>query len=59
MGVTFKTETISGVDVSTGGEHDRPTWRVFQDGDHVILTLTPTADELPDAWPRRLIDANK
>lgn len=57
MGVTFKTEKISGVDVSTGTSAAANV-AVFPDGDHVILALTPTADELP-AVAKAIIDANK
>jgi hypothetical protein len=57
MGVTFKTQTISGVDVSTG-ESASANVAVMQDGDHVILTLTPTAAELP-VIAKAIIDANK
>ena len=57
MGVTFETTTISGVDVATG-ESPTANVAVFQDGDHVILTLTPTAAELP-VVAKAIIDANK
>jgi len=57
MGVTFETETISGVDVSTGTSA-MSNVAVFQDGDHVILALTPTAAELPTV-AKAIIDANK
>ncbi len=57
MGVTFKTAKISGVDVSTGVSAAANV-AVFQDGDHVVMTLTPTAAELP-AVAKAIIDANK
>ena len=57
MGVSFKTEKISGVDVSVG-ESAAANVAVFQDGDNVVLTLSPTAAELP-ALAKALIDANK
>jgi hypothetical protein len=57
MGVTFKTQTISGVDVSTGTSATANIG-VMQNGDHVILTLTPTEAELPSI-AKALIDANK
>ena len=57
MGVTFKTQTISGVDVATGASATANIG-VMQNGDHVILTLTPTAAELPGI-AKAIIDANK
>ena len=57
MGVSFKTETISGVPVSTGSSPSANV-AVHQDGDHVILTLTPGIEELPKI-AKALIDANK
>lgn len=57
MGVTFKTEKISGVDVSTGSSPSANV-AVHQDGDHVILTLTPGTAELPKI-AKALIDANR
>ena len=57
MGVTFKTQTISGVDVATGTSATANIG-VMQNGDHVILTLTPTEAELPGI-AKAIIDANK
>ncbi len=57
MGVTFTTQTISGVDVSTGTSATANIG-VMQNGDHVILTLTPTSAELPGV-AKAIIDANK
>jgi hypothetical protein len=57
MQVTFTTQTISGVDVSVGSSATA-NMAVFQDGDHVILALTPTPAELPKV-AKALIDANK
>jgi hypothetical protein len=57
MGVTFTTQTISGVDVSVGASATGNI-AVFQDGDHVILALTPTPAELPKV-AKAIIDANK
>ena len=57
MGVTFKTQTISGVDVATGTSATANIG-VMQNGDRVILTLTPTEAELPGI-AKAIIDANK
>jgi hypothetical protein len=57
MGVSFKAEKISGVDVSIG-ESATANVAVFQDGDNVVLTLSPTAADLP-VLAKALIDANK
>ncbi len=57
MGVTFTTQTISGVDVSIGAS-TTANMAVLQNGDHVVLALTPTAAELPKV-AKALIDANK
>ena len=57
MDATFTTQTISGVDVSVGSS-STANMAVFQDGDHVILALTPTPAELPKV-AKALIDANK
>jgi hypothetical protein len=57
MGVTFTTQTISGTDVSIGSSATA-NMAVLQDGDHVVLALTPTAAELPKV-AKALIDANK
>ena len=57
MGVTFTTQTISGVDVASGTSATANVG-VMQSGDHVILTLTPTSAELPGI-AKALIDANK
>ncbi len=57
MGVTFTTQTVSGVEVATGTSATANVG-VMQSGDHVILTLTPTAAELPTV-AKALIDANK
>jgi hypothetical protein len=57
MGVTFTTQTVSGVDVATGTSANANVG-VMQNGDHIILTLTPTAAELPTV-AKALIDANK
>jgi hypothetical protein len=57
MGVTFKTQTISGVDVATGTSTTANVG-VMQNGDHVVLTLTPTGAELPGI-AKAIIDANK
>lgn len=57
MGATFTTQAISGVDVSIGSSATA-NMAVFQDGDHVVLALTPTAAELPEV-AKALIDANK
>jgi hypothetical protein len=40
------------------GKSDSANVAVMQDGDHVILTLTPTAAELP-VIAKAIIDANK
>ena len=57
LGTTLKTEKISGVDVSTGTAATASV-AVMKDGDNVVMTLTPTAAELP-AIEKALIDANK
>ena len=57
MDATFTTQSISGVDVSVGSSATA-NMAVFQDGDHVILALTPTPAELPKV-AKALIDANK
>jgi hypothetical protein len=57
MGVTFTTQTISGVDVSIGSSASA-NMGVLQDGDHVVLVLTPTAAELPKV-AKAIVDANK
>ena len=57
MGVTFETQKISGVDVSIG-ESAAANVAAFQDGDNVVLTIAPTAAELP-TLAKALIDANK
>ena len=57
MDATFSTETISGVDVSIGSSATANI-AVFQDGDHVILALAPTAAEVPKV-SKAIIDANK
>jgi hypothetical protein len=57
MGATFTTQTISGVDVSIGAS-STANMAVLQDGDHVVLALTPTTAELPKV-AKALIDANK
>jgi hypothetical protein len=57
MGATFTTQTISGVDVSVGSSATA-NMAVFQDGDHVILALTPAPAELPKV-AKAIIDANK
>jgi hypothetical protein len=57
MGVTFATQKISGVDVSIG-ESAAANVAAFQDGDNVVLTIAPTAAELP-TLAKALIDANK
>ncbi len=57
FGATFKTEKISGVDVSTGTAATASV-AVMKDGDNVVMTLTPTAADLP-VIEKALIDANK
>jgi hypothetical protein len=57
MDTTFTTQTISGVDVSVGSSA-AANMAVFQNGDHVVLALTPTPAELPKV-AKALIDANK
>jgi hypothetical protein len=57
MGATFTTQTISGADVSIGTSATA-NMAVFQDGDHVILALTPAPPELPKV-AKAIIDANK
>jgi hypothetical protein len=57
MDATFTTQTISGADVSIGSSATA-NMAVYQDSDHVVLALTPTAAELPKV-AKALIDANK